>query len=51
MSYHIIDNCKVPQGCIKTFENALKQYKNNETNAEIDLIIKGLSLLLKNTIY
>ena len=44
---NIIDNCKVPQGCIRNFENALKQYKNNETNAEIDLIIKGLSILAK----
>ena len=44
---NIIDNCKVPQGCIKIFENILKQYKNNEDSAEIELVIKGLSLLSK----
>ena len=42
---NIIENCKVPNGCVKTFEECLKQYKNNEINSEINLIVKGLLIL------
>ena len=44
---NIIDKCKVPENCIKTFEIALKQYHNKEKNSEIELVIKGLSILSK----
>ena len=42
---NIIENCKVIDECIRTFEECLKQYKNNEKNSEINLIVKGLLIL------